>query len=135
MVLICWPKLFRCCSKGHSSIGLSQIHINGFSYGKLTVSAVEIGSKEVLIGTETMISCIITEITEQMNIEWSGFVKGDNFVPEAGTYNADTKSQTGTLIVKSPDVDKTYTCSVSSTTNKDSAVKNIDVHLNVYGKI
>jgi hypothetical protein len=101
----------------------------------LTVSAVESGSKEVLIGTETVISCKITEITEQMDIEWSGFEKGDNFVQDLGTYNAGTKSQTGTLTVKSPDTDKTYTCSVSSTTNKESTVKNIDVHLNVYGKI
>ena len=103
----------------------------------LNVSAVEIGSKEVLIGTETMISCIITEITEQMSIDWSGFVKGDNFVPEAGTYNADTKSQTGTLTVKSSEVqvDKTYTCTISSIVNSFSPKKTVDVALNVYGEV
>jgi hypothetical protein len=101
------------------------------------VSAVEAISKEVLINTETVISCKIKYITEQMSIEWSGFTSGQNFDQKQGTYDPSSNSQTGTLTVPSAAVktDMTYTCSISSAVNKDSAVKTRDVHLNVYGKI
>ena len=97
---------------------------------------VETVSKEVLVKTETVISCKITGITEQMSIQWSGFAQGSNFDPKQGSYDPSSKSQTGTLTVKSGAVksDQTYTCSVSSTTNKNSAVKTTDVYLNVYGR-
>ena len=71
-----------------------------------------------------------------MSIEWSGFIPGQNFDQKLGSYNSSSNSQTGTLTVKSDAViaDTTYTCSISSTVNKNSAVKTTDVHLNVYGK-
>jgi hypothetical protein len=98
-------------------------------------TAVEAVSKEVLADTETVISCKITDINEQMSIKWSGFTPGPNYVPNQGSYDPNSNSQTGTLIVKSDEVksDQTYSCSVSSTVNIDSAVKTTEVHLNVYG--
>ena len=99
-------------------------------------TAVEAVSKEVLVNTETVISCKITGITEQMSIEWSGFTQGSDFDPKQGSYDPSSNSQTGTLTVKSGAVksDQIYTCSISSTVNTDSAVKTTHVHLNVYGK-
>ena len=99
-------------------------------------SEVEAISKEVLVNTETVISCKINGINEQMSIEWSGFIPGQNFDQKQGSYDSSSNSQTGTLTVKSDPViaDTTYTCSISSTVNKNSAVKTTDVHLNVYGK-
>ena len=99
-------------------------------------SAVEAISKEVIVNTETVISCKINGINEQMSIEWSGFTPGQNFDQKQGSYDPSSNSQTGTLTVKSAAVksDSTYTCSISSTVNKNSAVKTTDVHLNVYGK-
>ena len=100
-------------------------------------TAVEAISKEVLVDTETVISCTINGIIEEMSIEWSGFTPGQNFDQKQGSYDSSSNSQTGTLTVKSTAVksDTTYTCSISSTVNKDSAVKSMDVDLNVYGKI
>ena len=99
-------------------------------------TAVEAVSKEVLVNTETVISCKITQINEQMSIEWSGFTQGSNFDPKQGSYDPNSNSQTGTLTVKSGAVksDQTYTCTISSKVNTDSAIKTTDVHLNVYGK-
>ena len=99
-------------------------------------SAVEAISKEVKVGTETVISCKITGIGEGMSIAWSGFTAGPNFVPNPGSYDSSSNSQTGTLTVKSGAVksDTTYTCTISSTVNTASAAKTINVDLNVYGK-
>ena len=100
------------------------------------ISAIETTSKENLRGTETIITCKITSISEQMSIIWSGFTASDNFVPSSGSYDPATNSQTGTLTVKSGAVsqDKTYTCTITSTVNPESASKSVDVELNVYGK-
>ena len=99
-------------------------------------SAVEAISKEVKKDTETIVSCKITGIDEGMSIAWSGFTAGPNFVPNPGSYDSSSNSQTGILTVKSGAVetDKTYTCTVSSTVNTASAAKTINVDLNVYGK-
>ena len=104
---------------------------------KFSVSAVEAISKEVHINTETVISCKIKDITEQMSIKWSGFASVQNFDQKQGTYDPSSNSQTGTLTVRSAAVksDMTYTCSISSVVNKDSAVETKDVNLKVYGKI
>ena len=85
------------------------------------------------IGTETTISCLVTEITAQMSIAWSGFTPGENFVENSGTFSSN--SQTGTLTVKSPEVttDTTYICSVASNDRPTSDVETLDVKLNVYG--
>ena len=74
-----------------------------------------------------------------MSIEWTGFAEGDKneYVPNLGSYDPQTNSQTGTLTVQSPAVnsDKTYTCTVSSIQNTESDSNNFDVHLNVYGML
>jgi len=89
----------------------------------------------VLLNIETVISCTITDIGEQMKIEWAGFQQGSDFVPAHGTYEPASNSQTGTLTVKSAAVtaDKTYACTVSSMSNPTSDTKSMDVQLNVYG--
>ena len=99
-------------------------------------SAVEAISKEVKVDTETVISCKITGINEEMSIAWSGFTTGAAFVASSGSSDPSDNWQIGTLTVKSGAVksDATYTCSVSSTFNQDSAVTTTDVNLNVYGK-
>jgi len=71
-----------------------------------------------------------------MSIKWAGFVEEvSSFVTSSGSYDRQTNSQTGTLTVQSSAVtsDKTYTCTVSSIRNTESDIKNIDVHLNVFG--
>ena len=99
-------------------------------------TAVEAVSKEVLVNTETVISCKITQINEQMSIEWSGFTQGSNFDPKQGSYDPKSNSQTGTLTVKSSLVseDKIYTCTVSSIQYPLSSKKIIDVSLDIYCK-
>ena len=68
---------------------------------------------------------------------WSGFDKGDDFVPLSGTFDNETNSQVGTLTVKQNAVtsDKTYTCTVESLSNPASDRQSFDVHLNVYGML
>ena len=102
----------------------------------IVFSAVEALSKEVLINTETAITCKITDITDKISVEWSGFQEGENYVTSPGSYDSNSNSQSGTLTVKSAAVtsDKTYTCTVSSIQHIDSAEKALDVHLNVYSK-
>ena len=99
--------------------------------------AVEVVNQEVILKTGSIISCKITDIHEQMTIEWSGFEQGNDFVSEQGTYDPGSKSQTGTLTVKSAavTVDKTYTCTVSSVSNPTSDTKSTDIELNVYGTL
>ena len=98
-------------------------------------SAIDVASKENLLKSQTIIACKINDISEQMSITWSGFAAGDNFVASEGTYESGTNSQTGTLTVKPAAVieDKTYTCTVTSKVNSESASKSMDVKLNVYG--
>ena len=100
------------------------------------LSAIDVTSKENFLKTETIIACKIKDIREQMSITWSGFDAGDNFVPSEGTFESGTNSQTGTLTVKPAAVteDKTYTCTVVSKVNSQSASKSMDVKLNVYGR-
>lgn len=101
------------------------------------LSAVEAVSKEVLINTETVITCKISEITEQMSVTWSGFTTGDvNYIQEQGGYDSSSNTQTSTLTVKSPAVvaDNTYTCTVSSVKFPMSDKKSLNVALDVYGK-
>ena len=90
-------------------------------------------SKEVKKGTETTISCLVTEISALMSITWTGFIPGEDFVESSGTFSSG--SQTGTLTVKAPQVitDKTYTCSVTSIERPSSDVGSLEVKLNVYG--
>ena len=99
-------------------------------------SAIVVVGKENLRGTETTISCTVTDLSEQMSITWTGFTAGNNFVPSEGVYDSETNSQTGTLTVKSGAVteDSTYTCTITSISNTESADKSVEVLLNVYGK-
>ena len=95
----------------------------------------EVTSKEVLINTETVISCKATGIYEQLSIKWTGFTAGENFVESSGSYDSSTNSQTGTLTVKSAAVntDKTYSCSISSSFSEEVIISEL-AHINVYGE-
>ena len=103
---------------------------------KLFSAAIDVFDKEVQMGTETTISCKITEINKEMKISWSGISDGGSYVETSGYYDDETNSQTGTLTVKSAAVteDKIYTCTVSSVDNPTSEQKPLDVKLEVYSK-
>ena len=87
-------------------------------------------------GTESKISCAITEIGTALTISWSGFDIGDeNYSIEPGNFNTDDSTQTSVLTVKSEKVlaDNTFTCTVSSLEKLASETLNFDVNLRVYG--
>ena len=99
-------------------------------------SAIEVISKEVKVGTETIISCKVTGLTQSVNIVWSGLPDDETgYTKSAGTLNSET--QTATLTVASAQVteDKTYTCTVSSIQNTASQPESKDVDLKVYGMV
>ena len=113
----------------------SDIDPDIFSTDTFSPTAVGAINKEVLVNTETVISCKINGSNEQMSIEWSGCTPGQNFDQKQGSYDSSSNSQTGTLTVKSAAVsqDRTYTCTVSSIKFPSSANKAVDVSLDVYG--
>ena len=98
-------------------------------------------NKEVEISTDTVISCVVTGITQQLDaVVWtkSGtdvttLSEDNSYVVSAGTYGSN--SQTTTLTVKAAvnTADSTYTCVITSNewsvSNKETAVV-----LNVFGK-
>ena len=99
-------------------------------------SAIEVISKEVKVGTETIISCKVTGLTQSVNIVWSGLPDDETgYTKSAGTLYSET--QTATLTVASAQVteDKTYTCTVSSIQNTASQPESKDVDLKVYGMV
>jgi hypothetical protein len=102
----------------------------------VTFPAISVYGKEVAANTTAVISCSVTDITEQMNITWSGFDADDRYVQTSGSYDDSTNSQTGTLTVdqSATTEDKTYTCTVTSLQNMYSAEATADVILNVYSK-
>ena len=100
-------------------------------------SAIDTGDQEIIAGNNATISCIVTGITEEMSISWSGFTEEAHFIPNPGTYNSTTNSQTGTLKIgdNATSEDATYTCTVASKLNTESEDKSVEVKLNVYGNV
>ena len=103
-------------------------------------SGVQPINKEVLAGTDAVISCIISGITQQLDaVVWTKdgtdvtTLSGSNYVVSSGTY--DSNSQTTTLTVKAAanTADSTYTCVIASDewliTNRQTPVS-----VTVFGK-
>ena len=87
-------------------------------------------------GSKTTISCVITSITETVNVAWrtaTGPVSESKFTAVQGSHSDGT--QTSTLTVDSTEVtvDKAYTCGVSSGSLPDSGNFDNTVNLNVFG--
>ena len=93
-------------------------------------------------GTDATVSCVITGITQQLNVvKWTKggtdvttLTEDNSYVVSAGTYGSN--SQTTTLTVKAAvnTADSTYTCVITSNewlvTDKETSVV-----LNVFGKV
>ena len=98
-------------------------------------------NKEIEIGTDATLSCIITGITKQLDaVVWTKggtdvttLSEDNSYVVSAGTYGSN--SQTTTLTVKAAvnTADSTYTCVVTSEEHEETN-KETSVALNVYSK-
>ena len=99
---------------------------------KCLFSGMSIVSKEVNRLTNTTISCIVTNISEPVNITWSGYQEDDHHTADPGSLNSN--SQTSTLHVTSVQMDHTYTCTVSSVQHPTSPAASREVHLGVFSE-
>ena len=98
-------------------------------------------NKEVLAGTDTSISCVISGITQQLDsVSWTKdgtdvttLSEDNSYVVSAGTYGSN--SQTTTLTVKAAvnTADSTYACVITSNEHQETN-KPTSVTLNVFSK-
>ena len=113
-------------------------------YGNHVFTDVEAVNNEVLNGTDAVLSCKITGITEAITVIWKDSDNEDvttvadtanKYTVDAGTFNETTFSQTTTLEVKALEntEDRTISCQINSTEwNKSD--DSTDVKLNVFGR-
>jgi len=91
-------------------------------------------------GTDTAISCVISDITRQLDaVIWRKdgtdvtSLSGSNYVVSAGTYGSNSQTTTLTVKAAANTADSTYACAITSDewlqTNKQT-----NVILNVFGK-
>ena len=108
----------------------------------LSYSVVEAKHSEVLKNTQATLSCVVSDLTEQLDtVVWekpsgAGAVTNneDGYLIEVGTYEPTTKSQTTVLTIPADKntADSVYTCVVSYS-EQEIAYKS-DVSSNVYSK-
>ena len=96
-------------------------------------SGVSVVSKEVKRLTDTTISCIVTDISEPVNITWSGYHEDGQHTADPGTLVSN--SQTSTLHLTSVQSGHTYTCTVSSVKHPISPSASREVHLDVFSEL
>ena len=101
-------------------------------------SDVESVSKEVKKGSDTTISCVITEFMETATVTWltsTGQVPANKFTPVQRIHYDGTQTSTlavdGTLVNE----DTAYTCRVTSGSLPDSSHSETTVNLNIYGML
>ena len=96
-----------------------------------TILGVETISKDAFKGTETVLSCKITGLSEKATVVWK---KGgtDQTGMEEGQFSGG--SQTSTLTVSNPQEDTDYTCVVTSKQYPASASSTTIASLNTYCK-
>ncbi|XP_063678553.1 mucin-22-like [Bolinopsis microptera] len=101
----------------------------------LNVYDVESVHKDVKMGSDTTISCVITGLTETATVTWrtsTGPVPAEKFTHVQGSQSGGTQTSTlavdGTLVNK----DTAYTCRVTSGSLPDSSHSDTTVNLNVY---
>ena len=93
------------------------------------------------LGTAATISCVISGLTNQIDVDWLHPTSGTSlknvggYVIEQGTL--ETTTQTSTLEIHGNMVteDKTFTCKVSSSAYPNSPSSEIGVSLSVYGEL
>ena len=90
----------------------------------------------MLTGTQTVLTCLITGITQTVTaVTWSdsnGLISdGDPYTISAGTFNTDRQSATLTVASGGVTADKTFTCSVTSNDWTGSVTSTAE--LKVYG--
>ena len=114
------PSTFTCVVTSGEHVE-SDASSNTMTLTKLTF-AVEPKHKEVEEDTTAVLSCVITGITEALSAAtWTDGSNGaltdtSRYTIDAGTYDADTNSQTTTLTVTNGvNADSTFSCNVSST--------------------
>ena len=100
-------------------------------YSEVTTHNVEVKS-----GTAVTLSCVISGITEKVDVEWLP-TPDTNYISNPGTFDDYQTTQTATLSVAADMVsaDKTFTCRVHSTQFSDSPSSDTKIKLNVYGEL
>ena len=102
-----------------------------YLYSEVTTQNVEVKS-----GTAVTLSCVISGITEQVDVVWLPSTD-TSFTSNSGTFDDDQNTQTATLSVTADadmvSADKTFTCRVHSTQFSGSPSSDTKIQLNVYG--
>ena len=120
---------------------LLSSQFSSLTFGQQFLSDVQAINKEVETGSETIITCIVSGITQQLNsVVWTKdgtdvttLSEDNSYIVSAGTYGSN--SQTTTLTVKAnvDTADSIFTCGISSNewlvSNRQTSVR-----LNVYCK-
>ena len=112
----------------------------------ILISEVQPVHKEQLKGTQAMVSCVVTGLTEELDadeVEWKKATDdstitsddGDGFSIETGTFDDSTGSQTTTLTVPDSQTneDKVYKCVITPNGDEVTA-KTKEVNLKVFCK-
>ena len=107
-------------------------------------SEVEAKPSEVLKGTESTISCVVTGLTKKLDtVAWEKPNSGgaitnnvDGYKIDEGTYKSDDNSQTTILTVPTTatTADLVYTCIITSNEHKKTAEKTT-VNLNTFSEL
>ena len=100
------------------------------------ISEMVAGHKKVLLLTASTISCTVKGMSAQMKIAWSGYDETDgDFVSSAGQFDSSNSQQIGTLSIAASavNIDKEYTCTVSSANHPTSDTTSVIVNLHTYG--
>ena len=100
------------------------------------------GNKEVVVGEEATIACVVSGLTAQLDgVKWenvggedvTSITAKDNYVVTAGVLDGDSQTTTLKVLGASTQIDATYSCVISS----DEWTKTDDktaVALNVFSK-
>ena len=104
-------------------------------------SDVEPINKEVKSGTDAVVSCIISGITQQLDgIVWkkdgtdvTTLTEDNSYVVSAGTYGSNSQTTTLTVKIAVNTADSKYTCGVDSN-EWNLSDQQTAVILNVFGK-
>ncbi|KAL5247349.1 hypothetical protein ACHWQZ_G019273 [Mnemiopsis leidyi] len=102
---------------------------------RLNVFHVESVNKEVKQGSTTIISCVITGITDTATVSWrtsTGEVSGDEFTADQGSHTGGTQTSTLAVDGTQVNVNTAYTCRVTSGSIAESEPFDTTVHLNVF---
>ena len=102
-----------------------------FQNGLLHFLDVEASSKVALAGAPATLTCRVTGLAEDNDVEIS-WLPNDSGSPSDENPNTDT--QTSTLIIDDPQTDKSYTCVVSSTLYQDSPESKTEQFLDIFSK-